>query len=85
LIFVFFLYIYHITLHSIYRQQKQGIFTYSSQQLRLWNEVATVFLVAIVILATVKQAVSLAWGIGGLLILIILLMTAIRIYKKLRG
>src|SRR5687768_11988183 len=52
LIFVLLLYVYHFTLHAIYKQEAQGIFKYSSQQLRIWNEVATVFLVAIVMLAS---------------------------------
>jgi putative membrane protein len=84
LIFVVFLYIYHITLHKIYKQEAQGIFKYSSQQLRVWNEVATIFLIAIVMLATVKQAMSFVWGLIGLVGLMVVLMSAIRIYKALR-
>lgn len=84
LIFVVFLYIYHFTLHGIYRQQAAGIFKYSSQQLRLWNEVATVFLVAIVMLVTVKQAFSWVWGLVGLVAFVLLLLGAIRIYKLAR-
>ena len=61
-----------------------GKFNYTSTQLRIWNEVATIFLVAIVMLAGVKQNISLLWGGIGLLLLIILLMSAIRIYKYLR-
>src|SRR3954466_7570405 len=53
LIFVLFLYLYHFSLHSIYKEQMKGIFKYSSNQLRIWNEVATIFLVPIVMLATV--------------------------------
>jgi putative membrane protein len=85
LIFVFFLYIYHLTLHKIFKEQLRGIFKYSSQQLRLWNEVATVFLIAIVILATVKESMSFVWGIIGLVIFIVVLMVAIRIYKMIRN
>jgi protoporphyrinogen IX oxidase len=84
LCFVICLYIYHFTLHSIYRQQLKGIFRYSSQQLRIWNEVATIFLVAIVILATVKQTLSFLWALIGLAGFVIILMTAIRIYKRFR-
>ena len=62
----------------------KGIFNYSSQQLRIWNEVATIFLVAIVMLAVVKQNMSAAWGIVGLIAFVILLMSAIRIYKIIR-
>jgi putative membrane protein len=84
LFFVVFLYIYHFTLHRILKEELRGEFRYSSQQLRIWNEVATIFLVAIVMLAVVKQSISLVWGLLGLVLLLLLLMSAIRIYKLLR-
>lgn len=84
LIFVLGLYAYHSSLEKIYRQQMKGIFNYSSQKLRIWNEVATIFLVAIVMLATVKSSISLVWGLLGLIGFIIVLMSAIKIYKSLR-
>ncbi|HEY6899032.1 MAG TPA: CopD family protein [Puia sp.] len=82
--FVVGLYAYHFTLQAIYRQQMKGIFRYSSQQLRIWNEVATIFLVAIVMLVVVKQNMSWAWGLLGLVAFVILLMSAIKIYKLIR-
>lgn len=85
LVFVAGLYVYHVTLHVIFRQQVNGILKYSSQQLRIWNEVATIFLVAIVMLATVKESMSLVWGLVGLVAFVVILMSAIRIYKVLRG
>lgn len=84
LVFVVLLYVYHFTLHSIYMQEANGVFNYSSQQLRIWNEVATIFLVPIVMLATVKSSISWLWGLGGLIGFIIVLMSAIKIYKSLR-
>ncbi|MEO6069412.1 MAG: CopD family protein [Chitinophagaceae bacterium] len=84
LIFVIFLYAYHFSLHKIYKDQQAGVFNYSSQQLRIWNEVATIFLIAIVMLASVKQTVSFIWGLIGLLCFVILLMSAIKIYKIIR-
>ena len=84
LCFVFGLYAYHFSLHYIYRQQMKGVFRFSSQQLRIWNEVATIFLVAIVMLAEVKDNMSWAWGLAGLVVFVVLLMAAIRIYKILR-
>jgi protoporphyrinogen IX oxidase len=84
LVFVILLYVYHFTLHSIYKQQANGVFKYSSQQLRVWNEVATIFLVPIVMLATVKSSMSWLWGLVGLIGFIIVLMSAIKIYKGLR-
>lgn len=82
--FVVGLFLYHASLQVIYSQQMRGIFRYSSQQLRIWNEVATIFLVAIVMLVVVKQQMSLVWGVGGLFVLVISLMSAIRIYKSVR-
>lgn len=84
LIFVVFLYAYHLSLHKIFKQQINGIFKYTSQQLRIWNEVATIFLIAIVMLATVKQSMSFVWGLIGLILFIALLMSAIKVYKLLR-
>jgi putative membrane protein len=82
--FVVGLYLYHFSLQSIYQQQMKGIFKWTSQRLRIWNEIATIFLVAIVMLAVVKQNMSWAWGLAGLFCFVIILMSAIRIYKKVR-
>jgi putative membrane protein len=84
LIFVLLLYVYHFTLQGLYQQQVKGIFRYSSQQLRIWNEVATILLIAIVMLATVKSAMSWVWALTGLVGFMILIMSAIRIYKNYR-
>jgi len=85
LCFVICLYGYHLSLHVLVRQQLKGSFKYSSQQLRIWNEVATIFLVAIVMLAVVKQNLSFLWGLAGLILFIILLMSAVKIYKMIRS
>lgn len=85
LLFVVGLYVYFFFLHRIFKQQIAGIFRYTSQQLRVWNEVATILLVAIVMLATVKQGMSLVWGVLGLLLFIVVLMSAIKIYKAIRS
>jgi protoporphyrinogen IX oxidase len=84
LMFVLGLYAYHITLHIIFRQQMRGEFKFTSQQLRIWNEAATIFLVAIVMLVVVKENLSFVWGLVGLALFVVLLMSAIRIYKLMR-
>ena len=84
LVFVLGLYLYHFSLQYIYKQQVRGAFKYSSQQLRVWNEIATIFLVSIVMLVVVKQSISLVWGLTGIVLLSIVLMSAIRIYKYIR-
>ena len=82
--FVAALYAYHFSLQRIYSDQMKGIFRFSSNQLRIWNEVATILLIAIVMLVTVKQNMSWVWGVIGLLLFSGLLMSAIKIYKLIR-
>jgi protoporphyrinogen IX oxidase len=82
---VFFLYLYHFSLQHIFNSLKHDIVRYTSQQLRIWNEVATLFLISIVFIIILKDAFSILWGLGGLLIVIILIMLGIRIYKKSRN
>jgi len=83
--FVVGLYAYHFSLHQIYKQQLKGDFRYSSQQLRVWNEVSTIFLIAIVFLIVVKQGISMVYGLSGLLVFTIIIMASIAIYKNLRN
>jgi putative membrane protein len=58
--------------------------TLSSFKLRMWNEVATVILFAIVFLVVLKSAISWVWGVVGIVLFGILLMMAIKAYRKLR-
>jgi protoporphyrinogen IX oxidase len=84
LVFVVILYLYHFSLHALYREQQKGVFRFSSQKLRIWNEVATLLLFSIVFLATVKQSMSWIFGLIGLGALAVVLMAAISVYKKIR-
>lgn len=84
LCFITGLYAYHFSLHRIYQQQQKGIHKFSSTQLRLYNEVATIFLVTIVMLVVVRTQLSAAWGLLGLLVLIVGVTTATLIYKRIR-
>lgn len=83
--FVAGLYAYHFTLHKIYSDQMKCLFKYSSTQLRIWNEVATIFLIAIVMIVSVKSSLSWLWGLAGLLLFTAVLMSAIKIYKMVRN
>jgi putative membrane protein len=51
----------------------------------MWNEVATIFLVAIVLLVVVKNNLSFIYGMLGLGLFILVLMLAIFIYKRIRN
>ncbi|WP_333820422.1 CopD family protein [Ohtaekwangia sp.] len=81
---VFLLYLYHISLQVLLNQLKKGVVKYSSQQMRLWNEVSTLFLISIVFLIVLKNALSMLWGLAGLIGVVILIMTGMKVYKKLR-
>ncbi|MDF2449702.1 MAG: protoporphyrinogen oxidase [Bacteroidota bacterium] len=84
LIFVGLLTLYHLQCHAYYKQQQSGIFKPSSFKLRMFNELATVFLVAIVFLIIVRSTSGLVWGMIGLFIFAALLMGVVYIYKKQR-
>jgi putative membrane protein len=81
---VFFLFLYHLSLHYIFRQLQHNIVRYSSQQMRIWNEVATLFLISIVFIIVLKNALSMAWGVLGLVVIAGFIMVGIRLYKKYR-
>jgi putative membrane protein len=87
LLIVFFLYLYHGSLHYIYNLLKKNIVRYTSQQLRVWNEVATIFLISIVFIIVLKDALKMIWGWGlaGLLLIMILIAIGINLYKKFRN
>lgn len=84
LVLVVLLYAYHFSLHKIYADQQKGIFTWSGQKLRIWNEVATVLLIGTVFLVVVKSMLSLVWGTVGIIALILILLAAIKIYQRIR-
>lgn len=84
ILFVIGLFLYHLLCGKMHSQMTKGIFKYSSMQLRIWNEVATLFLFAIVFIVVLKSMLSMIWGMIGLVLISVLLMLGIKLYKKLR-
>lgn len=84
LAFVLGLYGYHLYCHRLFKQQQNRIISWSSTQLRVWNEVATIFLFAIVFLVILKNALGMVYGLLGLTALMVVLLVAIRVYKQVR-
>jgi putative membrane protein len=82
--FILLLLIYHFVCQRILVQLKKGEFKWTSNGLRIWNEVATLALVAIVFLVVLKD--NLNWLIATLVFfgVAIALMIAIKLYKKSR-
>lgn len=84
LILVLSLYIYHYTLHVIFKQLQTNKVKYTSNQMRMLNEVATLFLISIVFIIVLKNALSVVWGLVGLIIVTAAIMLGIKVYKNLR-
>jgi len=84
LLFVLGLTIYHFICHRMYRNFQNDKVTYTSFGLRIWNEVATLFLFAIVFIVVLKDSGNWIWGMAGLVLLAAALMIAISVYKKIR-
>ncbi len=84
LVFVVALYVYHFLCHRIFVQLINDKLTFSSFKLRIFNEIATVLLFAIVFLVVLKNNINWIWGVVGIVLFGILLMMAIKAYKKIR-
>ena len=82
--FVFLLVIYHFYSQRMLRQCEAGVLNWSSNQLRIWNEVATLFLVSIVFIVVLKGQLNWIKGTIGFFAIGVLLMLGIKLYKKLR-
>ena len=52
--------------------------------MRMWNEVTTIILFAIVFLVILKDSLNWIYGVIGIIVLAILLMLGIKWYKKVR-
>ena len=73
---------YHHVCGRIRKQLAAGRPTWTSARLRLWNEVATLFLVAIVLLAVLKAGFSALWGTIALLAFGLVLGTAVKLVRR---
>lgn len=84
LCFVAGLVLYHLQCHFIFVKFQQTDASWTSLRLRIWNELATVFLVAIIFLVVPKQNSGWVWMGIGLVALAAALYAGIQIYKKSR-
>lgn len=84
LTFVVILLVYHFISQGIMNRLKGGNSRWTSTHLRIWNEVATLLLVAIVFMVILRDTLSMVGGILGFFGTGIALMLGIRLYKKLR-
>jgi putative membrane protein len=82
--FILLLLFYHFICQRILFQVKKGVFKWTSNQLRLWNEVATLVLVAVVFLVTLKDSLNMVKATLIFFGVAVALMIAIKMYKKFR-
>jgi len=79
------LYVYHYFIHRQSVEQCRDVFRFSSTQLRLLNEVPTLFLFAIVFFAVLKSSLDAVYAMVGSLVLILALTYGVLAYKKRRS
>lgn len=84
IISVILLSFYHLQCQRIFAQQRIGVYKFSSFKLRLFNELATILLVAIVFLVVVKSSNGLLWGLLGTIAFAGILVLMVFIYKRTR-
>ena len=84
LTFVVLLFAYHLKTHQIFKQLQRDEARYSSNFMRVYNEVATIILFACVFLVILKNSISWVFGVVGIIVLGVLLMLGIRLYKRIR-
>jgi putative membrane protein len=83
--FVCGLTLYHFLCQRLMKAFQKDQIKYSSFALRLWNEVTTVFLFAIVFLVVLRDSSNWIWGVVGLVLISLVLFIAVRMYKKIRS
>lgn len=79
---VFVLTLYHIHCIKIIKAFENQSFSFTSKQLRMYNEVATVILIGVVFLVETKNILSAFWAIIGFVVFAIVVFGIIAIVKK---
>lgn len=85
LCFVVGITIYHFVCRYLIRKFRASEFILTGGQLRLFNEIATILLVAVVFLVIAKNTFDMLMGMGGFIIFAIVIMAAVTIVKKIRS
>ena len=85
LTFAVLLIVYHFICHKVFLNLQNDNVKYTSGKLRIWNEVATLFLVAIVFIIEMRHMMNWIYGVLGFFGVAILLMMGIKLYKKTRS
>jgi protoporphyrinogen IX oxidase len=76
---------YHLWTKSMIKKLSQDQQPYTSFQFRLLNELPTIFLLTIVLLAVLRDTLNFFYALGGVLVFAVLLYVIAKIYKTRRG
>ena len=82
LTFILLLWLYTFSCQIIINQIKIGQIRTTEIKLRIWNEVATLIMFAIIFMAVLKNSISWIYATFSLVGLAVLLMISIKLYKK---
>ena len=82
--FVGLLYIYQFKCHQIFKQLQRDEVKYTSNGMRLFNEVPTLVLFAVIFLVILRHEINWIFGVIGLFALSIILMLLFKMYKRYR-
>ncbi|MDG2396962.1 MAG: CopD family protein [Flavobacteriaceae bacterium] len=85
LFFVIILFLYQWKTHKIFKELQIDYFRHSSTFIRLWNEVPTIILFAVVFLVILKRNYDWVLGVLGLIVVTLILFFGIKLYKKRRN
>mgnify|MGYP000312298415 FL=1 len=80
--FILLLWLYTYSCQIILNQIKIGQIRTTEIKLRIWNEVATLIMFAIIFIAVLKNSISWIYATLSLIGLAVLLMISIKLYKK---
>jgi putative membrane protein len=78
------LFVYHVLCGRIRCNLACGTNRLTSKQLRIWNEIATLLLFAIVFAAATKSVAATGKGMLGVAVFAVLLVAALRIFRRRR-
>ena len=76
--------IYHAYCHFQFKRLQSGRIALSSNGFRMLNEAPTLLLIAIVFIIVMRSTIDWIWGVVGIMGLAMVLMLAIRLYKRVR-
>jgi len=83
--FVVCITIYHFYCRYVIQQFRAKNFIHSGSFLRLFNEIATILLVAVVFLVVGKNTIDWVYGLVGFILFAILIIAAVKTAKKVKG